>query len=138
MAMQNRRQVREMRHRERLAMIDRGLVPPPEVDPGAFDANFARPNLPESRATVRWRSAGVMMIGMGLAFMFLISFAAGEAGVGIGVGGAFALIGAAFFVNATLLNKSESRHVVRPPSYVPRRTDVREPPPNPPSAPPES
>ena len=40
MAMQSRRQIREMEHRERLAMIERGLVPAPEVDPGAFDRRF--------------------------------------------------------------------------------------------------
>ena len=37
MAMANRRRIREMEHRERLAMIDRGLVPPPEVDPVRFE-----------------------------------------------------------------------------------------------------
>ena len=37
MAMSNRRRFREMEHRERLAMIDRGLIPPPEVDPDGFE-----------------------------------------------------------------------------------------------------
>ncbi len=41
MAMQSRRQIREMEHRERLAMIERGLVPAPEVDPAAFERKFA-------------------------------------------------------------------------------------------------
>ncbi len=40
MAMQSRRQVREMEHRERLAMIERGLVPSPELDPAAFEAHL--------------------------------------------------------------------------------------------------
>jgi len=37
MAMQSRRQIREMEHRERLAMIERGLVPAPGSDPAGFD-----------------------------------------------------------------------------------------------------
>ena len=37
MAMQSRRQIREMEHRERLAMIERGLVPAPELDPAGFE-----------------------------------------------------------------------------------------------------
>ena len=40
MAMQSRRQIREMEHRERLAMIERGLVPGVEADPGALDRRF--------------------------------------------------------------------------------------------------
>ena len=35
-AMHNRRKIREMEHRERLAMIERGVVPAPESDPAAF------------------------------------------------------------------------------------------------------
>ena len=37
-AMMNRRRFREMEHQERLAMIDRGLLPSPESDPAGFDA----------------------------------------------------------------------------------------------------
>ena len=34
MGMQSRRQIREMEHRERLAMIERGMMPSPENEPG--------------------------------------------------------------------------------------------------------
>jgi hypothetical protein len=108
MAMQSRRQIREMEHRERLAMIERGLLPAPEVDPAAFDRRFAGTRAPESPGAVRARSGGVIMIAMGLAFMFMISFAAGAPGVGIGIGGAFALVGAGFFVNSMLMSRSET------------------------------
>ena len=57
MAMQSRRQIREMEHRERLAMIERGLVPAPEVDPAAFDRRFAGHQLAGSPGAVRARSA---------------------------------------------------------------------------------
>ena len=33
----SRARVRELEVRERIAMIERGLVPPPEVDPRGFD-----------------------------------------------------------------------------------------------------
>jgi hypothetical protein len=106
MAMQSRRQIREMEHRERLAMIERGLLPAPEVDPAAFERVFAGTSrAPESPAAVRSRSSGVIMIAMGLAFMFMIAFAAGEPGVGIGIGGGFALVGAGFFVNSLLMSR---------------------------------
>jgi hypothetical protein len=124
MAMQSRRHIREMEHRERLAMIERGLMPPPELDPGGFDAAIAAPGTPENRTALRWRTAGVMMMGMGLAFMFLMSFSANDSSAGIGVGGAFALIGAAFFVNAMLSRNSESRMPVRPPVKGLRRAET--------------
>jgi predicted phage tail protein len=106
MAMQSRRQIREMEHRERLAMIERGLVPPPELDPGAFERKFAATRTPESPGATRARSGGVIMISLGLALMFMLSFAAGAPGVGIGIGGAFALLGAGFFVNSLLMSRS--------------------------------
>jgi len=56
MAMQSRRQIREMEHRERLAMIERGLMPPPELDPGAFERKFAATRTPASPGATRARS----------------------------------------------------------------------------------
>jgi len=108
MAMQSRRHIREMEHRERLAMIERGLVPPPELDPAAFERKIGGTRAPASPGAARARSGGVMMITLGLALMFMLSFAAGEPGVGIGIGGAFALLGAGFFVNSLLMSRSDS------------------------------
>jgi len=115
MAMQSRRQIREMEHRERLAMIERGLVPGMEADPGALDRRFT-PGLtparaPESRAASRARTGGVTLISLGLALMFMLTFAAGQAEVGLGIGGAFALVGAGFYVNSVLINKANSTYV---------------------------
>jgi hypothetical protein len=128
MAMQSRRQIREMEHRERLAMIERGLVPPPEVDPGAFERRFGGTRAPASPGGVRARSAGVIMIALGLAFMFMLSFAAGAPGVGIGIGGAFALLGAGFFVNSILIGRSEAYRAPVPNHIEPRRYGPTEPP----------
>jgi hypothetical protein len=106
LAMLSRRHFREMEHRERLAMIERGLVPSPEADPHAFERMLGRKR-PETKGSARTRSAGVMMIGLGLAFAFMVTFAFGDAAVGFGLGGAFAVIGAAFLVNSMLANRSE-------------------------------
>jgi hypothetical protein len=106
MAMQSRRQIRELEHRERLAMIERGLAPAPEVDPLGFEQRFAPQRTPPSAGSVRARSSGVIMISLGLAFMFFMTFTAGEPGVGLGLGGAFAVVGAGFFINSILLSRS--------------------------------
>jgi len=128
MAMHSRRHIREMQHRERLAMIERGLVPPPEVDPATFERQTGIAPTPESQGAVRARSAGVIMMGLGLALLFLIAFAGGAPGVGIGVGGAFALLGAAFFFNALLMARSNA-YSSRPPTVLePRSGDRTEPP----------
>jgi hypothetical protein len=107
MAMQNRRLMREMEHRERLAMIERGLIPSPEIDPAGFERRTGLTDQPESRAAARSRSAGVIMIGFGLGLMMLISFAAEVPNVGVGIGGAFALLGAAFLFNSMLMGRRD-------------------------------
>jgi hypothetical protein len=104
MAMQSRRQIREMEHRERLAMIERGMVPPPEVDPGTFDRQFSYAQ-PRSTGSIRTRVAGVFMISLGLAFMFMLTLLTGEPAIGVGVGGAFAIVGAGFLVSSFITSR---------------------------------
>lgn len=106
MAMVNRRKMLEMKHRERLAMIERGMLPPPEVDPNGFERR-ALGMRPPSRSSVRFRSAGVLMIGVGLALMLLISYAGDSPEPGIGVGGAFAVVGAALLLNGLFSARDE-------------------------------
>jgi hypothetical protein len=128
MAMQSRRRIREMEHRERLAMIERGLIPPPEVDPGLFERRTGMFR-PETQASARSRSLGVIMIGLGLGLMLLISSAGEAPGIGIGVGGACALLGAAFLVNA-FLSSRQSVHQAPPAPNRPSTIDRQEPPTN--------
>ena len=120
MAMQSRRRFREMEHRERLAMIERGLVPAPESDPLAFERSLPG-RRQESPASTRLRSAGVVGIGFGLALTMLIWFVADAPRVGIGIGGAFVIIGLAFLVNGTLAAQQG------PPYSMPPSGAVREP-----------
>ena len=96
-----RARIRELQHKERLAMIEKGLVPPPEFEPAA----------PGSAPASRSRSLGIIIVGLGFALMFLIGIAGGAADSGVGVGGAVAILGAAFIVRSIYAAPS------RPPSY---------------------
>lgn len=121
-AMFNRRGLREMEHRERLAMIERGIMPSPESDPGGFESAAGFKSITESPAGVRYRTAGVLMIGFGLSLLILLTFLAHDASVGVGVGGSFAALGAASLVNYLLISRREqARRDVRwtPPARRP-------------------
>ena len=115
MAMYQRTKNLEMRHRERMAMIDKGLLPPPERDPAAFDAPALRPAGP-NRAT----SLGIAVVAVGLGMMLLIGVAGGAAEAAIGVGGAIVVLGAAFIVNGQLHARAQP---IPPPPPSIGRTD---------------
>ncbi len=104
-AMNNRRRLLEIAHRERVAMIERGLVPTPERDPAGFEAGTGL--APRRTSAERYRTAGVMLVGFGLGLMVLLSFAAGAADIGLGVGGAWAVLGAASLLNYFLLSRRD-------------------------------
>jgi hypothetical protein len=127
MAMHSRRRIRELEHRERLAMIERGLLPAPELDPATFERRSGTAlSAPMPPASSRFRSIGVITTGLGLGLMVLITFAADAPDLGLGLGGAIALLGAAFIVNAMLSGRPEA-----PPPYS-YRSERRDPPPDPP------
>ena len=97
--MRQRTRMLEMQHRERLAMIEKGLLPSPELDPSGFAQGGWREKR-QSTTAVRMQSVGIIVIGFGLAIATVISVASEEPTVGIGVGGAIAILGVAFVVNA--------------------------------------
>jgi uncharacterized membrane protein len=102
MAMYQRTKTLEMQHRERLAMIERGIAPAPARDPAEFERwqQFdARPR--HSPAT----TLGVVTVALGLGLMLIISFAARAADVGVGIG-AVAVVGIAFIVNGSLQRRT--------------------------------
>ena len=106
-AMNNRRAIREMEHRERLAMIERGVVPSPESNPAAFDAaaGFTEPSKDDVDRSRRYRTAGVLLIGFGLGLIFVIGVAAGAPEVGWGIGGAWISLGGASLLNYWLMSR---------------------------------
>jgi hypothetical protein len=91
-----RRTLRELEIKERVALIEKGLSPPPELLPtGSVDSV----NLPPTRVD-RYRTAGILFVGLGLALMLLLGAAAGQPQIGVGVGGAIAVLGAALIANS--------------------------------------
>jgi hypothetical protein len=118
--MSNRRRMREMEHRERLAMIDRGLMPAPETDPAGFESATGRA-LPPDEPGEGYRTAGVLMVGLGFGLMLLIGVTAGAASVGIGIGGGWVIIGAASLINYHLITRRQEQRNRRqrwiPPSH---------------------
>jgi hypothetical protein len=119
-AMANRRRVREMEHRERLAMIERGLMPAPESDPAGFETavGFSQPTAEPGE---RYRTAGVLMIGMGFALMLIIGITASQASVGLGIGGGWAVVGAASLFNYYLISRRAERRARRQTWAAPSR-----------------
>jgi uncharacterized protein DUF6249 len=132
--------VRELEIRERIAMIERGLVPPPEVDPRGFDRAMDRvERMREYRrgsGAGRHRRAGVTLMGVGFGLMVLIYFTSNESSVAIGVGGFLVVMGLAFFINSLMESPADPYVSSRnfgpsaPPSFGATT------PPSPPSEPP--
>ena len=120
--------VRELEVRERIAMIERGLVPPPEKDPQGFERAMNRYDrvreridddadwYPRRRTPGRYRSAGVTLMGVGFGLMLMIGVAGGAVEAGIGVGGFLVVMGLAFFVNGWL-SRDEPPPLPRQSSY---------------------
>jgi hypothetical protein len=121
MAMRGRQRLRELAVRERIAMIERGLMPSPELDPERFDrglllaAALQRASNPKG---LRYRTMGVMLMGLGAALFLLLTFAAGVADIAFGVAGGVFVLGLAAYFNGVLVSRdappSSPLPVVRP------------------------
>lgn len=124
--------VRELEIRERIAMIERGLVPPPESDPRGFERAMSRMEQrrydgPVGRSGGRQRRVAVILVGIGLGLMVLITAAGDSPREAIGVGGFISILGLAFFVSSLMEpHTSNWNPAAAPPPPVP--------PSNPPSA----
>ncbi|HEY7442983.1 MAG TPA: DUF6249 domain-containing protein [Vicinamibacterales bacterium] len=96
---------REMAHRERVAMIEKGIAPPPEADPAKFELLAGLDNgLSTVRHDIRAgraRRAGVVIMGVGMGVGWLLALTADNQ-VGLGVGGMIFILGLAFFLSASL------------------------------------
>ena len=114
--------VRELEVRERIAMIEKGLIPPPETDPRGFDRAMGAADFMErrdrfedryerwsSRAPERHRRAGVTLMGVGFGLMLMLGMLA-EGSVGLGVGGFLVLLGLAFFINGIFERRDRLRY----------------------------
>ncbi len=106
-----RGRIRELEIRQRIAMIEKGLVPPPEIDPQGFDRAMARfePFGGHPRSGGRTRRVGILLIGTGLGLMLLIGIAGESPNAAVGVGGFVATLGAAFLAIGRLERPSPVR-----------------------------
>lgn len=96
----HRARIRELEIRERIAMIEKGLVPPPEVDPRGFDRAMGRyERLQWSTSAGRHRRAGIVLLGIGVGLMVLIG-SVDSPRDGFGVGGFLCVLGLAFLLNS--------------------------------------
>ena len=109
--------IREMEIRERIAMIERGLVPPPETDPLAFERRMEVVDRLQQRpsSAPRFRAGGIMVMSVGFGLMMLIWFAGAER-EGIGVGGFLVIIGLGMLVNSLFNNARSYPSQLPPPS----------------------
>jgi hypothetical protein len=98
--------LKEMKYRERIAMIEKGLAPPPEIDPVGFE----RVSATRYRAAARrFQSGGVMLIGIGVAVAIIIWTTADRPRIAAGIGGAFAVLGLVLIVNSWLVPHEQPR-----------------------------
>src|SRR5437667_11299066 len=89
-----RARVRELEIRERIAMIEKGLMPPPEVDPRGFDrAMDMYDRVQWSTSSARHRRAGIVLLAIGIGLFLMIGIAGNEPNAGIGVGGFVGVLG---------------------------------------------
>src|SRR6188474_1689555 len=98
MGLKQRSQQLEMHHRERMAMIERGQIPLADPETTLHVRRVASVG-PSSRSL----SVGIITVGLGLALATIISVAAETPEVGIGVGGAIAILGGAFIVRSIIV-----------------------------------
>ena len=104
--MRSRAHLKELAIKERIALIEKGLVPSPELDPARFDAMVGQ-RRPANPKGARYKTAGVMLMGLGIGMLLLIGFAAGVPQVGFGVGGGIAMVGLAALLNGMILSADE-------------------------------
>jgi hypothetical protein len=115
--LRHRAKMLELVHRERVAMIERGMMPP-EMNPILAESHRLRDG---GAARGRSFSVGILVVGFGLALMTVIAIAGGDTTSGIGIGGAIAILGAAFIVRSVLTS---------PPPPLPPSAPAPTPPPS--------
>ncbi|MBY0493690.1 MAG: hypothetical protein K2Y23_05710 [Cyanobacteria bacterium] len=100
LGLKQRSQQLEMHHRERMAMIEKGQIP---LDEPSSHFHERSPIVSGAARSSRSLSIGIITVGLGLAIMTIISVAAEAPEVGIGVGGAIAILGGAFVARSLVV-----------------------------------
>lgn len=114
LGLRHRLKIIEMVHRERLAMIDKGIVPPPDRGAAAiFHAIGSRGHRPA--ASSRQLSFGIGLVGWGIGLAMLLGFAFDAPAAGVGIGGGISVLGAAAIVSAILTREGPPASSAMPP-----------------------
>jgi hypothetical protein len=121
MGLKQRSQQLEMRHRERMAMIERGQIP--LAEPSGANPYVQRLDPSAARSSSRSLSLGIIVVGFGLAMMTIIGIAGDSAEAGIGVGGAVAILGGAFIVRSLVVSGAGATSRPAPPLPPARSSD---------------
>ena len=111
-AAQSRARLRELQVRERIALIEKGLAPAPEVDPQGFQRATTFYDHRKRRGPQRHRSAGITLVGVGTGLALMIAFAAEEPAKAVGIGGFIIMLGVAFIVNG-MFDQRELDHEIQ-------------------------
>lgn len=125
----SRGRVRELEIKERIALIEKGIVPPPEVDPQGFDRGIHRYEAAygwygQGRSAGRHRRAGVTLLGVGFGLMVLIGFS-GSPDEGFAVGGFICVLGVAFLINSFFEARTASSAPPNPPAPPAPRSPIQ-------------
>jgi hypothetical protein len=94
--------IRELQIKERMAMIERGLTPPPEAV--VKDDPFAAKESPDSTRR-RFLAGGIIIVGIGIGVGLIIGVAGNQMNVALGVGGAIVVVGLALIVNSQVATR---------------------------------
>ena len=105
--LRGRQRIRELAIQQRIAMIEKGLVPSPETDPLRFETLVGR-RRPINRRAARYRSAGVFIMAFGCALFLLLCFTARVPEVAFGLGGGIVVLGAGSMINGMLSDDDPS------------------------------
>lgn len=130
----SRNRVREMQIRERIALIEKGLVPPPEVDPAGFDRVMKRYDgdpWQRRHSPGRHLRAGIILIGVGVGLILIIAGGSGSIRIAIGPGGFLVALGLAFVLiglfESPVVSANSAPTAPAAPSAPPPPTDTRSP-----------
>ena len=96
----SRARIRELEIRERIAMIERGLVPSPETDPRGFEQRMETlRQFHDHSPSHRFRTGGIVVMSVGFGLMTLLWFVGVEREA-LGVGGFLVILGIGLIVTS--------------------------------------
>ena len=101
---------REMRHREHMAMIEKGLVPPEAAEPYAIG---------DYHPVRHRRDSGIMMICIGIALMMFFGLSSGN-WRSVWIGGFVLMFGVANLITAVLNERDRRAAPPKPPEKLER------------------